>query len=66
MVIRKDGIVRVVSTEDSPSNIEVFPGNDGTFVVEQIAGISGIHQTSFTKQEMMEFGAFLINLANGT
>lgn len=65
MQIVQNGSVHTISTEDSVSEIEVFQGTGGTFVIEQLAGVANIRQTSLTKQEMYEFGAFLINLANG-
>lgn len=66
MLIHSEQNSHVISTEDSPSTIQVFKGDQDTFVIEQDAGVLNIHQTTLTRQEMFQLGAFFINLANGT
>lgn len=57
-----------ITTDDCLSPIELFPSLplDGQkhFCLEQLSGVLGIRQTKFSKEELIEFGQFLINYAN--
>lgn len=62
MLIRQEGETYVISNE-SPSEIAVFPGEGGTFVVEQDVGVAGVRQSYFTSEQLREIGELFLALA---